>query len=123
MPSIFYAAGCWGWNMWLPMFWLGSARLPLPTRLNRRFVFQSRTRGASAVFREAVRFYLARVATLLMESGLLVLAVEGFRLSDTLPEIGAGVLVILVDLHPQQMAGLSQKSLSRRRGAAMEEEG
>ena len=49
------------------------------------------------MFREAVRFYLARVATLLMESGLLVLAVEGFRLSDTLPKIGAGVLVILVN--------------------------
>ena len=75
--------------------WIGAVTFAYLT--NRRFVFQSRTRGASAVFREAVRFYLARVATLLMESGLLVLAVEGFRLSDTLPKIGAGVLVILVN--------------------------
>lgn len=75
--------------------WIGAVTFAYLT--NRRFVFQSRASGTTAVFLEAVRFYLARVITLLMESGLLVLAVEGFHLSDTLPKIGAGILVIIAN--------------------------
>lgn len=61
---------------------------------NRRWVFCSRTRGA-ALWKELLGFYAGRVATLLLEEGLLLIFVTGLRQNSTAVKLIAQLLVLV----------------------------
>lgn len=61
---------------------------------NRRWVFCSRTRGA-ALWKELLGFYAGRVATLLLEEGLLLVFVTGLRQNSTAVKLIAQLVVLV----------------------------
>lgn len=61
---------------------------------NRRFVFFSSERNR---LQEAGKFYLSRVATLLMEMGIMALGVSVLRLDDRVVKLFAQVIIIIAN--------------------------
>ena len=61
---------------------------------NRRWVFCSQTRGA-ALWKEVMGFYAGRVATLLLEEGLLLVFVTWLRQNSTAVKLIAQLVVLV----------------------------
>jgi putative flippase GtrA len=61
---------------------------------NRRFVFESKSEN---VLNEAVRFYLARVGTLLMDMGIMFLLVTVLGANDKIAKIVGQVVVTIAN--------------------------
>ena len=64
---------------------------------NRIWVFAAHATGARAVLIEIVSFYLSRVATFLMEEGILLIFVTLLDLPSMPVKIAASVLVVLLN--------------------------
>lgn len=64
---------------------------------NRRWVFESTARGVSAVIKEMIGFFGARLATGLMDIGLMALFVDRLGFNDLIMKIASNVLVILLN--------------------------
>lgn len=64
---------------------------------NRRWVFESTARGASAVIKEMGGFFGARLATGLMDLGIMFLFVDLLGLNDLVIKITSNVLVIVAN--------------------------
>ncbi len=63
---------------------------------NRKFVFESKTRG-SAQGQEAVKFYLARVGTLLMDMGIMAVGVNVLHFNDKIVKLFVQVVVTVAN--------------------------
>ena len=61
---------------------------------NRRYVFFSRERNR---LKEAGKFFLSRITTLLMEMGVMALGVSVLGLNDKTVKLGAQVLIIIAN--------------------------
>lgn len=64
---------------------------------NRTLVFGSKVRGVSARLRELLSFAGARVATLLLETAILYVAVDRMRFPNLLVKLLANVLVVVLN--------------------------
>lgn len=64
---------------------------------NRKWVFESRARGFAPVLREVVLFYGGRVATGLLDAGIIALFVEGMGMPNMPVKIASNVLVIVLN--------------------------
>ena len=63
---------------------------------NRKFVFESKTKG-SAQGQEAVKFYLARVGTLLMDMGIMAVGVNVLHFNDKIVKLFVQVVVTVAN--------------------------
>ena len=61
---------------------------------NRRYVFFSRERNR---LKEAGKFFLSRITTLLMEMGVMALGVSVLEINDKAVKLGAQVLIIIAN--------------------------
>lgn len=61
---------------------------------SRRFVFESKN---EAVFQEAIRFYLSRVTTLLMDMGIMFVMVTLFSYNDKIAKLVCQVVVTIAN--------------------------
>ena len=61
---------------------------------NRRFVFQSRDPNR---LKEAGKFFLSRVTTLLMEMGIMALGVSVLGINDKIVKLAAQVIIIIAN--------------------------
>lgn len=61
---------------------------------NRRFVFRSQEPNR---LKEAVRFFLSRITTLLMEMGIMALGVSILKLHDGIVKLAAQVIIIIAN--------------------------
>ncbi len=64
---------------------------------NRRWVFESQTRGAAAVLREMGSFFLCRLLSGLMDMAIMYLFVDLLHLNDMVIKLASNVLVIIVN--------------------------
>ena len=64
---------------------------------NRQWVFRSRAKGILPVVREAVGFFTARLATGLMDMGVMALCVDVLRLPDMPVKIASNIVVIVLN--------------------------
>ena len=94
-------------------YWLLTRLLSLPTTAatalawaisvlfayltNRTWVFESREHTLAGIAREAVGFFAARLATGLMDTGLMAWLVDGLRWPDMPVKLGVNVLVIILN--------------------------
>ena len=64
---------------------------------NRTWVFESKASGFSALMKEAGSFFAARVATGLMDQGIMFLCVKVLALPDLPVKIASNVIVIILN--------------------------
>ena len=64
---------------------------------NRIWVFSAHASGVGGVLFEILNFYLSRVATLLIEEGILLLFVTWLGLDEMLIKIAASVIVVILN--------------------------
>ena len=64
---------------------------------NRKWVFQSQVSSRAGVFRECLSFLLCRLATGVMDWGLMYLLVDCLHWPDLWVKIGVNILVILLN--------------------------
>lgn len=64
---------------------------------NRRWVFESRAHGVGAVLWEIVCFFACRVASGLMEMGLMYVGVDLLRVNDKAVKLVANIFVIVAN--------------------------
>ena len=64
---------------------------------NRTWVFESQASGFSALMKEAGSFFAARVATGLMDQGIMFLCVKVLALPDLPVKIASNVIVIILN--------------------------
>lgn len=86
-----------GWNELLAnlLSWVISVAVAYVT--NRTWVFANRATGSRAIALEIVSFYLSRVATFLIEEGILLVFVTWLKLPPMLVKIVASVVVIILN--------------------------
>ena len=64
---------------------------------NRRWVFESRASGTKAVIREMLSFFACRIASGLMETGMMFVGVDLLRANDKIVKLIANIFVILAN--------------------------
>ena len=64
---------------------------------NRRWVFESHTRGASAIAREMGAFFLCRLLSGLMDMAIMYVFVDMLRFDGMVVKVASNVLVIIVN--------------------------
>ena len=64
---------------------------------NRKWVFESRAQGLSAVVKEILRFTGARLLTLIIETVLLWLSVDVWNLNDMLMKIIISTIIVVLN--------------------------
>ena len=64
---------------------------------NRRWVFESRARGAGKIFREVYSFFACRFATGVLDCFLMFIFVDIFGLDDVIIKILSNIIVIVLN--------------------------
>lgn len=64
---------------------------------NRKWVFESRAQGLAPVLLEMLRFYACRLASGLLEMGLMFIGVDLLHLNDKLVKLFANVIVVITN--------------------------
>lgn len=64
---------------------------------NRRFVFESKVRGAAAITAEMVKFFGARGVSLLLNMLVMYLGVDVLHINDKVTKVIASVLVVIAN--------------------------
>ena len=64
---------------------------------NRTWVFESKASGLAALIKEAGSFFAARIATGLMDQGIMLLCVKVMNLPDVPVKIASNVIVIILN--------------------------
>lgn len=64
---------------------------------NRKIVFNSQANGITAYFKEAISFFSSRIATLLLESGILFIFIQCCHFQETFVKIVAQAIVIIAN--------------------------
>lgn len=64
---------------------------------NKKYVFESKACGFSAVLKEIVRFFMCRLATGLLDLAVMVVFVDYLRFNDMLIKILSNIVVIVLN--------------------------
>ncbi len=77
---------------------------------NRKWVFESQARGAGAVVKEMFGFYVCRIASGVMEMGMMYVGVDLLQLNDKGVKLAANVFVILANYILSKLVVFRKKS-------------
>ena len=77
---------------------------------NRKWVFESHARGAGAVLKEMLGFYACRIASGIMEMGMMYVGVDLLHINDKGVKLAANVIVIIANYVLSKLIVFRKKS-------------
>ena len=77
---------------------------------NRKWVFESNARGAGAVLKEMLGFYACRIASGIMEMGMMYVGVDLLHINDKGVKLATNVIVIIANYVLSKLIVFRKKS-------------
>ena len=94
--------------------WIAAVSFAFVT--NKKYVFKSKTAGAAELLREAGSFAAARLASLAIDYGWMLAAVELLRMDDKIAKIFSNVFVVIINYFFSKLFIFNKGGRSEREG-------